>query len=350
MGLMEALLPKVQAYLNEQDWREVPWLRGRSFAVAALAQGEYNLNYQITAGDLDLVFRINVGTQIQREDQIVYEYQALSLLEGSGVTPRPYFVDDSRRFFDTGILIMEFLPGEPLDYRRDTASAAKLFARIHQTAVPDNDNHLIREAAPLSLIWEECAGLLQRYFISERADATIRDYLQDLLRWADAARSGERYYQTDPWPCIVNTEVNSGNFIVNRSRGTIHLVDWEMPRWGDPSQDLAHFCSPLTTLWKTDYRMDRQARREFLDAYCCAIRDRHLKDTLMERIRLREPFVRLRGISWSAMGWAAYQSDYAGVKNPDTWAKLNQYMNLGFIRSLFDPFLKPKGSCGIWAE
>jgi len=343
MGLMETLLPKVQAFLNTQDWRSVPWLRGRSFAVAPLAHGEYNLNYRITAGDLDLVFRINVGTQIQREDQIVYEYQALSLLQGSGVTPRPYFVDDSRRFFDTGVLIMEFLPGEPLDYRRDTAAAAALFARIHQTAVPAADNHLIRETAPLSLIWDECAGLLQRYFESERADAAIRDYLKELLRWADAARFGERYYQADPWPCIVNTEVNSGNFIVNRSRGTIHLVDWEMPRWGDPSQDLAHFCSPLTTLWKTDYRMDRQAWRDFLDVYCRNIRDRHLKDTLMERVRLREPFVRLRGISWSAMGWAAYQSDYAGVKNPDTWTKLNQYMNLEFIRSLFDPYLKSVG-------
>jgi aminoglycoside phosphotransferase (APT) family kinase protein len=343
MDLMGELLPKVQAYLSERDWRDVPCMQGRSFAVSPLAQGEYNLNYRITAGDLKLVFRINVGTQIQRSDQIVYEYKTLRLLEGSGVTPKPYFVDDSRRCFDTGILIMEFLPGEPLDYRCDAASAAALLARIHQTEVPEADNHLIRETAPLSLIWEECAGLLQRYFESERADAAIRDYLRDLIGWADAARSGERYYQADPWPCIVNTEVNSGNFIVNRLKETIHLVDWEMPRWGDPSQDLAHFCSPLTTLWKTDYRMGPQARLDFLDAYCDGIRDRHLKNTLMERIRLREPFVRLRGISWSAMGWAAYQSDYAGVRNPDTWARLRQYMNLEFIRGLFDPFLKSGG-------
>ena len=341
MDRMVELLPQVQAYLNEQDWRDVPLMRGRSFEVAPLAQGEYNLNYLIRAGDLRLVFRVNIGTQIQRDDQIVYEYKALRLLERTGATPRPFFVDDSRRLSGRGILIMEFLPGEPLDYRRDIASAAALFARIHQTAVNDADNHLIRETAPLSLIYDECAGLLQRYFESERADPVIRDYLRELLGWAEAARSRERYYQSDPWPCVVNTEVNSGNFIVNRAGGTIYLVDWEMPRWGDPSQDLAHFCSPLTTLWKTDFRMQPDDRRRFLDAYRRDLRDPHLKDTLMERIRLREPFVRLRGISWSAMGWAAYQSDYAGVKNPDTWAKLQQYMNLEFIRSLFDPFLKP---------
>lgn len=340
MDRMVELMPQVQAYLNEQDWRDAPLMRGRPFEVAPLAQGEYNLNYLITAGDLKLVFRVNIGTQIGRDDQIVYEYKVLRLLERTGVTPRPFFVDDSRRLSGRGILIMEFLPGEPLDYRRDIASAAALFAQIHQAAVNDADNHLIRETAPLSLIYDECAGLLQRYFESERADPAIRDYLRELLGWAEAARSRERYYQSDPWPCVVNTEVNSGNFIVNRAGGTIHLVDWEMPRWGDPSQDLAHFCSPLTTLWKTNFRMQPDDRRRFLDAYRRDLRDPHLKDTLMERIRLREPFVRLRGISWSAMGWAAYQTDYAGVKNPDTWAKLQQYMNLEFIREVFDPLLK----------
>ncbi len=340
MGLMGQILPKVQAYLKEQDWTDVPRMHGRAFEVSPLAQGEYNLNYLLRADNLRLVFRVNIGTQIHRKDQVLYEYQALKLLAESGVTPRPYFVDDTRRFLDRGVLIMEFLPGGPLDYRSDTALAAALFARIHQTEVPEAGNHLIRESAPLSLIYDECAGLLQTYFDSDRADPAIRDYLRDLIGWADAARAAERYYQDDSWPCIINTEVNSGNFIVNRSKGTVHLVDWEMPRWGDPSQDLAHFCAPLTTLWKTSYRMNAAEKARFLDAYRSGIRDRHLNDTLPERIRLREPFVYLRGISWSAMGWVAYQSGDAGMKNPDTWAKLQQYMDLAFIRSLFDPFLK----------
>lgn len=344
MKFMQELLPQVQAYLKQQNWNETPVMKGRVFGVTPLAQGEYNLNYLLSAGNLRLVLRVNIGTQIAREDQIVYEFRALKLLEHSGVTPTPHFVDDSRRLLDRGLLIMDFLPGEPLDYRRDARAAAGLLARVHQTEVREAVNHLIRETAPLSLIYEECAGLLQTYFESDLADPAIRDYLRDLIHWANAARADERYYQADPWPCIVNTEVNSGNFIVNRSTGTIHLVDWEMPRWGDPSQDLAHFCSPLTTLWKTSYRMDAVDKRQFLDAYCRGIRDPHLKATLTDRIRVREPFVYLRGISWSAMGWAAYQSEYAGVKNPDTWAKLQQYMNLEFIRSLFDPFLRPKAT------
>jgi hypothetical protein len=112
-----------------------------------------------------------------------------------------------------------------------------------------------------------------------------------------------------------------------------------MPRYGDPSQDLSHFCSPLTTLWKTRYQMPEREKQAFLRSYANRHHDRHLKDTIGDRVRVRDPFVYLRGISWSAMGWAAYQTDYDGVRNPDTWATLERYMTLEFIRSLFDPFL-----------
>ena len=334
------MLPKVEDYVNSRNWDEVPAMQDLKFTVSPLAQGEYNLNYLIASDAIKLVFRVNIGTQINRDDQIVYEYRTLDLLKQSGVTPRPLFVDDTRQSLDRGILVMEYLPGEALDYDRDLEQAAGLFAAIHQIDVPPGKNHLIREDAPLSLISEECAGLLQQYFDSDLADPDIRQYLIDLKDWADTARKNETYYQQDPWPCIVNTEVNSGNFIVNREKETIHLVDWEMPRWGDPSQDLSHFCSPLTTLWKTDWRMSPAQKQNFLTSYSQLINDRHQRDTLADRMHLRDPFVYLRGISWSAMGWVAYQTEFSGMKNPDTWAKLQQYMDLKFIRSLFDPIIR----------
>ena len=342
MNLMNDMLSKVTAYLDNRDWKDVPVMQGRKFTISPLAQGEYNLNYLISAGSLRLVFRVNIGTQISRDDQILYEYRALELLSKSGATPRPFFVDDTRQMLEQGILIMEFLPGESMDYPLDMWDAARLLATIHQIEVPAQKNHLIREDAPLTLIYEECTGLLQQYFDSDLADPEIRDYLMELKSWADDARSDETYYQQDPWSCVINTEVNSGNFIVNRQQKTIHLVDWEMPRWGDPSQDLCHFCSPLTTLWKTNWRMAKEEKRRFLETYGRHLGDRHLRDTLMDRVRLRDPFVYLRGISWSAMGWVAYQTQFSGMKNPDTWAKLQEYMNLAFIRSLFDPFIQNK--------
>jgi aminoglycoside phosphotransferase (APT) family kinase protein len=339
MDRMQELLPCVEAFLSARDWGDVPAMAGRSFRVVPLAQGEYNLNYLLTDDATLLVLRVNIGTQIGRDDQIHYEYRALKLLQPSGVTPTPHFVDDTREHIDRGVLIMAYLPGEPLDYQRDLEAAANLLAVVHQVPVAEEANHLIREDTPLSLIFQECSTLLESYFRSPLADPGIKAYLQELEAWADLTRVQERFFQEDPWPCIVNTEVNSGNFIVNRELRTLHLVDWEMPRYGDPSQDLSHFCSPLTTLWKTRYRMPEDQKRAFIRSYASRHRDPHLRDTIADRVHLRDPFVYLRGISWSAMAWVAYQTDYDGIRNPDTGATLQRYLDLEFIRSLFDPLL-----------
>lgn len=333
-------LEKIDSYLQAVDLGGVPgWRSDLPFDVRPLAQGEYNLNYLIRQGDRRWVFRVNLGTQIDREDQIQYEYQALCLLAETGVTPRPYYIDDSHQLLPNGVLMMEYLPGEPLDYRRDLASAAQLFARIHSQTAGLQAHHLIVEERPLSMMVEECGGLLQVYFEDDQADPSIRSYLQDVLEWADEARHQEAYYLGDPWPCIINTEVNSGNFIVNRPRNTLHLIDWEKPLWGDPSQDLSHFGVPTTTLWKTDYSMDPADRQTFLDAYRSAMPDRHLRDTIADRVRLRDPFNCLRGISWSAMAWVTYQSGTHALKNQDTFNTISRYLDIGFLRRLFTPYV-----------
>ncbi len=333
-------LVRVQHYLREQCWDDVPTMAGQQFTVAPLAKGEYNLNYLLQSAQTHLVFRVNMASQINRQDQIIYEYKALQLLQHSGVTPIPCFVDDGRRLIDRGISILQYLPGAPLDYQLDLAGAAKTLATVHQVEVANSDNHLIVEREPLSLIYDECVGLLQTYLSSELADPDICRFLREVTAWAAAAKAKEQYFLDDPLWCIVNTEVNSRNFIVNRASQTIHLIDWEMPRWGDPSTDLCHFCSPLTTLWKTSFCFVPKSIALFLDAYAHSIRSAHLRNTLEDRMRLKFPFILLRGISWSAMAWIAYQTGYNGIHNEDTRRKLQEYMDLAFIRSLFEPFMK----------
>ncbi|MFT5729918.1 MAG: aminoglycoside phosphotransferase (APT) family kinase protein [Desulforhopalus sp.] len=333
-------LGKIKTYLSTQDWSHVLQMAEGNFSVSPLARGEYNLNYSLRTKNHHLVFRVNMGSQIDREDQILYEFKTLKLLEKSGVTPRGYFVDNSKTNIDRGISIIEFLDGEHLNYHLDLGGAAATFAKIHSIDVPEHKNHLIPEKQPLTLIYNECSTLLETYFTSPLADSAICDYLRKLLNWADRERRKENYFLLDPSLSIVNTEVNSGNFIVNRQQNTTHLIDWEMPRWGDPSSDLCHFCSPLTTLWKSDYRFSSEDYKMFIESYKAHSQSPHLKQTLTDRMHLKNPFVYLRGISWSAMGWVAYQTEYEGIRNEQTWKKLRSYLDLDFIRTLFDPFLK----------
>jgi aminoglycoside phosphotransferase (APT) family kinase protein len=337
---IERIIESSVSYLQNADLREVPgWQMGEPFEVSHLAHGEYNINLLVQQDRQKWVWRVNIGTQIDREDQILYEYRTLKLLEQTGVTPRAFFVDDSREVIPFGVLIMEYVPGVVLDYHRDLGHAARLLATIHSHQVLKENNHLIREERPLSMMFEECRGLLSVYLESDLAAPNLRRYLKEVLLWADRERHKESYFLANPWYCIINTEVNSGNFVVNTEEGTMHLVDWEKPLWGDPSQDLSHFSVPTTTLWKTDYRMSPQDRRVFLDAYRGAIQDPHLRDTIEERVRLRDPFNCLRGISWSAMAWVTYQTGDHQLRNQATFNKICSYLDMSFLRELFEIYL-----------
>jgi aminoglycoside phosphotransferase (APT) family kinase protein len=339
---MNSFLPRARAYLQNVRPEGIPkWSPKAPFKVLPLGQGEYNMNFLVEQADCRWVMRVNTGSQIglSIETQIEYEYHTLELLAPSGVTPLPYFFDSSLRDMPFGILGMAYLPGEKLDYHRDLEAAARLLARYHQLQVPEEENHLIHEEKPLSLTFERCSRMLKVYLESDLADPVLQQYLQDVISWADEARHQEVYFLQDPWNCILNTEVNNTNWIVNRLSGTIHLVDWEKPLWGDPSQDLSHFRVPTTTLWKTDYRMTRADRKEMISAYQGAIDDPHLRDTIEERTRLRDPFNCLRGVSWCAMAWVQYQKDEHLLKNEDTYQKLSLYVDPAFVRSLFDPYM-----------
>ena len=77
-------LPRASDYLARADLSSVlGWRPGETFCVALLAQGEYNMNYLVRQGERAWVLRVNVGTQIGRADQILYEYRA------SGCWSRP---------------------------------------------------------------------------------------------------------------------------------------------------------------------------------------------------------------------------------------------------------------------
>ena len=76
-----------------------------------------------------------------------------------------------------------------------------------------------------------------------------------------------------------------------------------------------------------------------MTTYKDALTDAHLRDTIEERTRLRDPFNCLRAVTWSAMAWVQYRRDEHLVKNADTYRKLQLYTDLGFMRSIFDPYL-----------
>ena len=333
MSFKQELTKDLKEYIKDREFMSATGISRRA-ELEFLAQGEYNINYLIEDEEEKYVLRLNLGSQMDLDDQIGYEFSALKALAPSGVTPRPFYLDNSREKLDYGLLMMEYLPGRHLDYQKDLKAAAKVFARIHKLDV-ESAERLIREEKPLTAIWNECDSLLAEYFDSELADPEIKDFLRRMK--ADLAEKKERESELmDLFPlALVNTEVNSNNFLINDQFNLAYLVDWEKPLVTSPLQDLSHFMVPTTTLWKTNFIFNQGEEEEFLHHY---LKERGMDSQYHEvkdALKLFNQFSAMRGISWSAMAWVEYQTTDREIKNQDTFETMDSYLRLDFLEMLF---------------
>lgn len=298
-----------------------------------LAQGEYNINYIFThpVSGKELLLRVNCGSQMHLKNQIEYEYRALKMLESSGRTPKAFYVDESCKMLDHGVLVMEYLPGRYLDYRRDMTLAAQCLADIHSVPV-SADSHLLSPENPLKAILEECEEMVKVYMDSPLGDARTKETIRKLF---DDGWDRIRGVKTrEAYRCCINTELNSTNFLINGEGKGNYLIDWEKPLYGDAAQDLGHFLAPTTTFWKTDVILDPRETDKFLDEYIGAVGGRFPVDGLRERVYTFIPITCLRGVTWCAMAWIEYQQPDKLIFNASTYRKLEAYLSREFLEMI----------------
>jgi len=331
--LAEELLDPVKRYVNQIDFGLALGLQTKTeLTVEFLAQGEYNLNYLLQSGQQKFVLRINTGSQMNLENQIAYEFKALQLLGNSNVTPQAFYLDDTQQKIPHGLLVMEYLPGRPLDYRTDLARAAQTLARVHSLEFKDEDvEFLVKEPGPFTGIYNEACRLSERYFACPQANSQTALRLEHYLSKAEERKQEEKYLLKEPWLRVINTEVNSHNFIVNDQAESCFLIDWEKPIYGEPAQDLSHFLIETTTFWKGDYVLSQEEEALFLKAYLQELPSCPQAKTLVDRVEMFKFFNYLRAISWCAMAWTEYTQPGRPLSNHDTFKKIKRYLEPDFL-------------------
>nr|GBO97599.1 hypothetical protein RVX_2638 [Nitratidesulfovibrio sp. HK-II] len=350
--------------------------------ISFLAAGEYHENWLIRAPAGPVVLRSNrggaAGSQLGLADQISYEYRALRALAACGATPRPLALaplpdlpdlpdlsDRQARGADApvaasspgGALLMQWLPGRALDYRTDASHAARVFAAVHAAPVPPAvelpppgqvphalpRGMLAAQPDPVGAIVAESSALLDRHVGHPLAPRMIHAR-HALLGYRDrvARLAGDtRHLFADEAPVIANTEVNSGNFLVPEGDGAASsgnfaapcgawLVDWEKAVVTTRYQDLGHFLSPTTTLWKADHVFDAASRAAFLDAYRAALRAAGHPAPDAEECAVKTDIlvraVLLRGLSWCLMAWHEYAGGGRALAHADTFRTIERYL------------------------
>lgn len=334
------------------------------------------------------VLRVNRASQINLgHKQIRYEFNALRFLEPSGVTPRVYSCTEQGKYIPFGMLTMEYLPGGSLQYEQDLLLAAHLLARVH--TLDATDAPLLRPRYPQRALLEECKRMwdvYERFALPVSAgsgadchDAAHCDVASGDVSYRNASArnaatrnasdsnascsvpegrsmgnrhcdrsTAERLALIQTWmkiaahnaidapcarPCVINTELNSGNFIINDEapQTLSRIIDWEKPVIADCEQDIAHFLVPTTTNWKTDTILSAAEIRAFLDEYA------RFRTVDTQLLRTYMQLNVLRGITWCAMAFVQY-SHGEGARNVDTWKKIQEFLSIEYLTALHDRF------------
>jgi len=301
--------------------------------VSFLAAGEYNENYGVASKDHQYVFRINHGSQLNQinpQEQIRYEFHVLQTVAPSGVTPAVFQVASDTAL--GGVLLMAFIEGRPFDFQRDLSTVPGIFAAIHSLPLPQKNHEtsfaggalppLICQADPVGDIAHESIGLINRFANHplKKEKTLLQTYHEQILTLRQT--HGDLFKQ-EPL-CIVNTEVNSGNFIIQENKG--FLVDWEKAVISCRYQDLAHFIIPTTTLWKSDFRFTPDQRIHFLKQYYNLILPEISFETLEFKTTLLEKTILLRALSWCFMAWYEYTGSQRTLTNDTTFNKIKSYL------------------------
>jgi aminoglycoside phosphotransferase (APT) family kinase protein len=305
-----------------------------------LAQGEYSLNYLLEGGGVHHVCRLVTASQMdmQLAEQTRYEYAALGLLAPSGVTPRPFFCDATLEELPHGLIVEQFLPGRPLDYRLDLAGAAEAVAAYHSLPVAAHAP-LFRPQRLLEAIYAESQGFIGVFRAAPGRLAPLVPLFDAAFARALAALPDEAAFQQGNPPVYVNYDLNPFNFVVDAPEGApgrVSVIDWEKARVSAPAQDLAHFLVITTTLWKQSraHLLSPAEEELFLSTYCRA-RPGVDEGLLRLQVDLMRFFIYLRALSWCAMAWVEYQRPGRAIRNPDTFAKIEEYLQADVLRRVY---------------
>lgn len=364
-------LVALQAYVDANDdlHDALGVLRGSHLPLSPFAQGEYNANYALDLvgmegpgdpGDPEgpeglggpgagqaqrrLLVRVNLGSQMHLPDQIGYEMAALRALEPSGRTPRALYVDGSRSRFPLGVGVEKRLPGRPLRYETDLAEAAAILADIHALPEPIG-TPFVTPAHPLASVVEECARMYAAYEAWPQADPQVKAAIERFFTTARAIAARDLDRPAPERRHIVNTELNSSNFLINDGPGERgYLIDWEKPVLGEVEQDLGHFLAPTTTFWKTDTVLTRADVERFVGLYEDAVAGRFSTKGLRERLDEYLAVTCLRGVTWCAMALTEYEGGGRPVTNADTYQKIKAYLAPEFLAFLEREWVKPRGA------
>lgn len=290
---MDSVEAKLPAYLASETGNVLGVGSSREIRVFKIGGGDYNLNYRATFPDgRNFLVRLNVEPQSGLQNQIEYEYRTLQFLAPLVITPKPIFLDASKKHFPYGLLIEEFIEGQPLLFSVEALRrAAHTLATLHTAPVPPAENFMCW-GNPLR---EQLTGTVNALRLYEKRETANQEIVALGAKIIAKAEGELALHESEFVPrSLTHTDTVPSNFLDTGSR--VYLVDWEKARLDDPSYDITVLFAPLSNLWDSPRVLTTEEKETFLKTYSEETGDRTIYDRVLKRL----PLFTLRGTLWAA--------------------------------------------------
>jgi thiamine kinase-like enzyme len=258
-----------------------------------MTPGSYNLNFHISVDLKEFIFRVNIDQQSGLSKQVEYEYNALKFLEGRGLAPDVYHLDDTRQHFEFDIMIEQYLEGPHLLLDKPhIPQVAALLEKLH--SLDHGGVTFIFWPDPLKDTYDFVQKDIAHYKTRPTAEENIIARSEQALAEIELRiLKSNLPFKADS---LNHTDVVCDNFI--RTAEGLRMIDWEKPRVDDCSYDLSCFLSEPAQLWCSPHVLNGEDREAFIEEY--ARLSGKSVELLRKKIRIREPMVSLHWILWGA--------------------------------------------------
>jgi thiamine kinase-like enzyme len=287
MKIDDQILPYLQK--SAQEALGVSDILGAS--IEKLPGGDYNYNYHVHTDGCDVVVRLNIEPQSGSDDQIAHEYKRLEFLAPYNVTPKPLFLDNSKKHFPYGLLVEEYIAGGHLKFSIPAIQrVASSMAVLH--TIPVAGAPLERRGSPLRGQFESVLADLEAYKKRHKPNAELLRLARRVIDRIEGEMSQLESLYTSR--SIIHTDPNPANIIDNGEKA--YFIDWEISRIDDPSYDVAAFFSDALNLWASPRTLTLEEKQAFLEAYKAKTGDATIEDRLLPRVLLYT----LNAVIWGA--------------------------------------------------
>ncbi|MBW3002948.1 aminoglycoside phosphotransferase family protein [Candidatus Woesearchaeota archaeon] len=256
-----------------------------------LGRGESNLNFLANISGKKFVVRVNMNKR--EPNKARREFNALKAIEGLGIGPKAYVLDESKKIVDAEYLIVEYLEGKSLNMVKGywnnefIRKLARLVAKMHSIKIT-------KKLEKLQKGWDSYQALIKN--IEKMANYVVKkdQRLKPLI-----TESIKNINTNGPKPKITlgHEDVCQQNVIMHK--GNLKLIDFESFGLMDPAAEVSKIFEDF------GHEFTKNERRIFLEEYGKIRKD----STIEKRIKFYIPGHFLEVSVWSIMHVYESQSE-----------------------------------------